>query len=56
MFGFFKSNLRMCQAEAALEEQEVPVGCVVVDPATRTVVSRGRNATNATKNVRRFSE
>lgn len=28
------------------------MGCVVVDPSTGAIVSRGRNATNVTKNVK----
>ena len=43
------------QAQLALDEGEVPVGCVVVDPATSSIVCRGRNATNVTKNVRPVS-
>lgn len=39
------------QAKLALDEGEVPVGCVVVDPVTNSVLFSGRNATNATKNV-----
>ncbi|PFH37953.1 putative CMP/dCMP deaminase, zinc-binding [Besnoitia besnoiti] len=44
------------EAKAALEEGEVPVGCVLVDSRTREVVSTGRNATNRTKNATRHCE
>jgi hypothetical protein len=37
------------QAEAALAEREVPVGCVFV--RNGTIIARGRNATNRTRNV-----
>lgn len=44
------------EAAAALREGEVPVGCVLVDPRTATIVSRGRNATNKKKNATRHCE
>ncbi|EPR62740.1 putative CMP/dCMP deaminase, zinc-binding [Toxoplasma gondii TgCatPRC2] len=44
------------EARLALKEGEVPVGCVLVDSKTRQVVSRGRNATNRTKNATRHCE
>jgi tRNA(Arg) A34 adenosine deaminase TadA len=40
------------QAELARCESEVAVGCVIVDSRTGEVIGRGRNATNASKNVR----
>lgn len=44
------------EARGALDEGEVPVGCVLVDSRTRQLVSRGRNATNRTKNATRHCE
>ncbi len=37
-------------AREALAAGEVPIGCVLVDTRSGSVVSRGRNATNATRN------
>ncbi len=39
------------QAEVAMADGEVPVGCVLID-ASGSVVCAGRNETNASKNVR----
>ena len=36
------------EAELALEEEEVPVGCVFVQPDTKEVLCRGHNKTNET--------
>nr|CEL66916.1 TPA: Cytidine and deoxycytidylate deaminase family protein, related [Neospora caninum Liverpool] len=44
------------EARSALQEGEVPVGCVLVDSRTRQVVAKGRNATNRTKNATRHCE
>lgn len=40
------------QAEKALTQGEVPVGCVLVDVVGHRIVSSGHNQTNATANVR----
>lgn len=39
-------QMALHEAEEALKEGEVPVGCVVVDIATSTLLATGRNATN----------
>ena len=39
------------QATAALERQEVPIGCVLVDASGR-VVAKGSNRTNEKRDVR----
>jgi tRNA(Arg) A34 adenosine deaminase TadA len=44
------------QAEQALREGEVAVGCVLVDSRNGAVIGRGRNATVATKNGTRHAE
>ncbi|CAN0102049.1 unnamed protein product, partial [Sphacelaria rigidula] len=41
------------QAEKALLEGEVPVGCVIVNSIDGRVVSSGHNQTNAFSNVSR---
>ncbi|KAG0145083.1 hypothetical protein CROQUDRAFT_659169 [Cronartium quercuum f. sp. fusiforme G11] len=38
-------------AEEALAANEIPVGCVFVDPGERKVVARGRNRTNESRNA-----
>jgi len=38
-------------AEEALAANEIPVGCVLVSKTTGTVLSKGRNRTNETKNA-----
>ncbi|KAF8821257.1 putative CMP/dCMP deaminase, zinc-binding [Cardiosporidium cionae] len=43
-------------AERALEEAEVPVGCVVVCRETGEIVATGRNASNRTKDATRHCE
>jgi tRNA-specific adenosine deaminase 2 len=47
--------LAMEQARLALEEGEVPVGCVIVSEQG-TILSCGRNATNRTGNASRHCE
>lgn len=42
------------EAELALEENEVPVGCVIVHETA--VIARGRNRTNVDKNATRHAE
>ncbi|CAM9161059.1 unnamed protein product, partial [Laminaria digitata] len=44
------------QAEIALGEGEVPVGCVIVHTLTGRVVSYGHNETNKTFNATRHAE
>lgn len=39
------------QAYKALEYEEVPVGCVIVDERTQTVIAQAFNRTNIEKNV-----
>jgi len=46
----------LCEAEAALAEDEVPVGCIIVHRPTQRVIARGRNETNRTKNGTRHCE
>ena len=41
--------LNLCKAEAALREEEVPVGCVFV--YKDQVIGRGHNLVNAKRNV-----
>lgn len=49
-------RLALAEAGLALEAEEVPVGCVIVDRARRRVVGRGGNETNLTKNGTRHCE
>ncbi len=44
------------EARKALEIGEVPVGCVFVDATTKSVIARGRNSVNQTKNATRHAE
>ncbi|KAF8820575.1 putative CMP/dCMP deaminase, zinc-binding [Cardiosporidium cionae] len=46
----------LLEAERALEEAEVPVGCVAVDRETGKIVAAGRNASNRTKDATRHCE
>lgn len=46
----------LLKAQIALDEGEVPVGCVLVHRGTGRVVSFGHNETNATCNVRAVSD
>ena len=48
--SFMKEAMKM--AKKALEEFEVPVGCVIVH--NDEIIGRGYNLTNQTKNVREF--
>lgn len=41
----------LAEAESALLQEEVPVGCVVVHAPTQRMIAAGRNETNRTKNV-----
>eukprot|EP00039_Didymoeca_costata_P010648 m.144085 g.144085 ORF g.144085 m.144085 type:complete len:175 (+) comp14910_c0_seq9:71-595(+) len=43
------------QAQLALDESEVPVGCVIVHPS-KGIVAQGRNRTNVSKNATRHAE
>jgi tRNA-specific adenosine deaminase 2 len=43
-------RLALEQARMALESDEVPVGCVIVDSKSGQVIGSGYNATNRTKN------
>ncbi len=43
-------------AEQALTQREVPVGCVVVDEDGSTIIARGCNQVNATRNATRHAE
>lgn len=38
------------QAEKALQENEIPVGCVIVNNSNQEIISRGYNQTNETRN------
>ena len=40
------------EAQDALDEGEIPVGCVFVSEASGLVVTRGHNKTNESRNVR----
>lgn len=44
----------LLQASKALDEGEVPVGCVFVDASSNTIISKGSNKTNETRNVRKL--
>jgi tRNA(adenine34) deaminase len=44
---FMKEALK--EAELAFNEQEIPVGCVIVN--NNKIISRGHNQTNKSKNV-----
>ena len=46
-------GLALQEAYTALEYEEVPVGCVVVDERTQAVIARAFNRTNIEKNVSR---
>lgn len=50
--------MRLAYEEAckALDEQEVPIGCVVYDPFSARLLATGRNATNAKRNGTRHAE
>lgn len=43
------------QAEEALSVSEVPIGCVIVDE-NNTIVAKGRNRTNESRNATRHAE
>uniref|UniRef100_A0A7S1RN42 CMP/dCMP-type deaminase domain-containing protein n=1 Tax=Alexandrium catenella TaxID=2925 RepID=A0A7S1RN42_ALECA len=43
-------------ARGAMEQGEVPVGCILVDRSTREVVARGANDTNRSRNGTRHCE
>ena len=45
--------LALQQAYQALDYEEVPVGCVIVDERTQTVIAQAFNRTNIEKNVSR---
>ena len=44
-------GLALQQAYAALDYEEVPVGCVIVDERTQAVIAQAFNRTNIEKNV-----
>lgn len=44
-------GLALEEAELALQEREVPIGCVFIRHDTGTIVARGRNRTNLDYNV-----
>ena len=46
-------GLALQQAYKALDFEEVPVGCVVVDDRTQAVIAQAFNRTNIEKNVNR---
>ena len=46
----------LAEAEGALAEEEVPVGCVIVHEASQRLMARGRNETNKTRNGTRHCE
>ncbi len=46
----------LIEARKALVAGEVPVGCVIVNNTTNTIVSRGFNQTNATNDATRHCE
>ena len=47
--AYFYMQLALKEAETALLEKEVPIGCVFVH--NHTVIAKERNATNKTLNV-----
>ena len=49
-------RLALAQAAAALDADEVPVGCVFVDPATGAVLQTGHNLTSAACNATQHAE
>jgi tRNA-specific adenosine deaminase 2 len=51
---FMEHALR--EAKLALDEGEIPVGCVFVDEAAGTVVARGHNKTNESRNGTKHAE
>uniref|UniRef100_A0A6G1S7U5 tRNA-specific adenosine deaminase 2 n=2 Tax=Aceria tosichella TaxID=561515 RepID=A0A6G1S7U5_9ACAR len=44
------------QAELALSEKEVAIGCVFYNTQTNEIIARGRNSVNASKNATRHAE
>ena len=44
------------QAELALSEKEVAIGCIFYNIETKEVIARGRNSVTATKNATRHAE
>lgn len=46
----------LVMAHEALNAGEVPIGCVIIDANTGTILSRGRNRTNETRNATRHAE
>ena len=46
----------LSEAELALAENEVPVGCVIVDSRNDTIVARGHNQVNVSCNPTRHAE
>lgn len=46
-----RMSLALAEADAALAEDEVPVGCAIVLASSGRVLATGRNQTNQTKNV-----
>ena len=38
------------QAEIALKENEIPVGCVIVKCSTQQIIAKGYNKTNESRN------
>jgi len=49
-------GLALREASLALEEGEVPVGCVVADSGTGEILAHGRNATHATGDASTHAE
>jgi tRNA-specific adenosine deaminase 2 len=46
----------LSEAQAALEGNEVPVGCVFVDRSGQRIIARGANKTNASRNGTQHAE
>lgn len=44
------------QAQEALENTEVPIGCIIYDPTQQTIISIGRNYTNELRNATTHAE
>ena len=49
-------GLALAAASKALENSEIPVGCVFVNPTTKKVIAVGSNKTNETRNGTRHAE
>jgi tRNA-specific adenosine deaminase 2 len=49
-------RLALEEAEGALREEEVPVGCIIVHSSSQRLLARGRNQTNRSKNGTRHCE